>query len=317
MSESKKSFSPATLVGIALIVLAIIGAWHFSFMPLNAKNDAKGFNGDSNQSIFMESDDEDAFFSEMERLQLTLAIREVSEKLKMNIIVFASRTPVSDEDTREFADSSYDEIYGKDTDGIFYYLDMSGKRPAYDYLSTSGKAVLFYQEKKENIFSKLDNYLPASYEVAENGYEPYREDIKKAILVFLDELEYYAETFDEKTSYFQSPNTGKYLYYLGDTLYVTYSRPPKQRFMICLFALLLGFIVSRIFAASVKKEYVFVTPVEADIYISKEKSEFNEMSDTFLREHTSKRHHSSSSSGGHSGGGHSGGGSHGGGGHHR
>ena len=316
MSRMKKKKGPAWWLGLAILIAAVFGAWHLSFVPINLTNDAKGFDGDSRKSLFLESDKENTFFSAAERMELTRAIQEMSRKLQMNIVVFASRISISDDETKGFVDESYDELFGADTDGVFYYLDMSGKRPAFDYLSTSGKAVVYYEEAREDIFSELDKYLPSSADAAQNGYEPYRENIKKAVHAFLNALDYHAEHCDSEGYYFQSPNTGKYVYFLDGTLYVTTSRPPRQKFYLMLFALLIGFIASKILDATVRRGYVFVDPVDADIYVSNENVEFTEATDTFVREHTARRSHSSSSSGG-GGGGRSSGGSHGGGGHHR
>lgn len=313
----KKKKGLAWWLGLAILIAAVFGARALSYVPINVKNDAKGFDGDSRKSLFMESETENTFFSEQERFELTRAIQEMSKKLQMNIVVFASRTPVSDPDTEVFADESYDELFGADTDGVFYYLDMSGKRPAYDYLSTSGKAVVYYQEAVDDIFTGLDEYLPSSSAVAQNGYEPYRENIKKAVHAFLNALDYYAENFDSGNYYFQAPSTGKYVYFLDGTLYVTTSRPPQQKFYLMLFALLIGFIASKILDSAVRREYVFVDPVDADIYVANENIEFSEATDTFVREHTVRRSHASSSGSGGGGGGRSSGGSHGGGGHHR
>ena len=314
--SSKKKKDKGWWLGLALFIAAVIGAWCFSKLQINVTNDAKGFDGDSVSSVFGESDVEDKFFSREELLTLSREVRKTSEKLGMHIMVYAGRIPMSDADVEDFADTCYDKLYGEDTDGIFYYLDMTGKRPAYDYISTSGKAVLFYQEKIDSIFAALDDYLPSSSAVELNGYAMYREEIKEAVLQFLKELEYYAESFDDYSYFYQSPDTGKFIYYYNDELYVTSSRPPKQKFHLLFGGLLLGFIVSFVITRTIKAKYRFIKTVNAGIYISKENSKL-EMKDNFIREYTTRHYNppSSSSSGG--GRSHSSGGSHGGGGHHR
>ena len=305
-------------LGLAFFVLAVIGANWFSKIPFNVKNDAKGFDGETITSVFGESDVENQFFSKEEVYELCAKVRATSEKLKMHIMVYAGRIPMSDDDVKDFADSCYDKLYGEDTDGVFYYIDMTGKKPAYDYISTSGRAVLYYEKAREEIFSALDEYLPSSVEVQLNGYEPYRQDIKKAVIQFLKELEYYAETFDDYNYCYQSPNTGKYVYYYNGEVVVTDSRPPKHKFNLMMTGLILGFIFARILTRRILKKYRFIGTVSAGTYISNDGIKL-ESADTFIREYTTKHYNppSSSSSGGGGGRSHSSGGSHGGGGHHR
>ncbi len=308
------------LLGLVLFASALIGAWFFSKIQINVKNDAKGFDGDSVTSVFGESDIEEKFFSWEEILTLSREVRKTSEKLGMHIMIYAGRIPMSDNDVEDFADSCYDKIYGEDSDGVFFYIDMSGKTPAYDYISTSGKAVLFYEQKKDNIIYALDEYLPPSYEVQLKGYEPYRQDIKNAVIQFLKELEYYAESFEDYNYCYQIPYNGKYIYYNNGELFVTTSRPPKQKFYLLLGGLIFGFIVAQVLTRTILKKYRFIGTVSAGTYISNDGIKL-ETTDTFIREYTARHYNprTSSSGGSHGGGGrsHSTGGSHGGGGHHR
>ena len=71
----------------------------------------------------------------------------------MNICVFIAGPEhlMSDQYEVQFCKDSYSERFGEDTDGVFLYIDMTGKKPAYDYMATAGKAILFYQDNVDDI----------------------------------------------------------------------------------------------------------------------------------------------------------------------
>ena len=71
---------------------------------------------------------------------------------------------MQDSETSTFCDRAYDEWFGPDTDGVFFFIDMTGKRPAYDYISTAGKAILFYDGVTDDIREATYEYLPSSSE---------------------------------------------------------------------------------------------------------------------------------------------------------
>ena len=327
MSESenkeKKNKGLGCLVNILVLVALFAGARFVSKLQINVKNLAQPFDGDISRSYFCEGETDEPFFTDDEVAELSRAVKETAQKLQINIIIEAARKPLSDEDTEDYANYNYDRICGEYTDGVFYYLDMSGKAPAYDYISTSGKAALYYEKYTDVIFYALDEYLPSSSDVQANGYEPYREGIKNGILRFLERLESFGDdTLVSPDYYMQSHNNDLYMYMVDGVYYVTKSRPPKQKFYLILFALIVGFAASKIFTASIKKKYVFVVPENPKRYIE-DKDIKIEQTDKFLRENTTRRYNppvSSSSGSGHrsgGGGGHYSGGSHGGGGHHR
>ena len=302
--------------GYLIFAAAVIGAWFFSKIQFNTQNYAKGFDGDSSGSIFIEEETENPLFTETEILQLCDEVKKTSEKLSMNILIYAGHVSKSDYEVEEFADQCYDYIFGEDTDGLFYYIDMTGKTPAYDYISTSGKAVIYYQKNIDDIFYSLDEFLPSSEKVLEYGYAGFKPELKSAVRKFLHELEYYADNFD-RNYFYKSPRTGRNVFYSGETLYVTEARSPVQKFCLIVAGLIIGFIVSRIFKASVKRKYRFISPVSSDIYLAEDGVNIR-CGDVFVHEYTTERYHPpASSSGGGGSHGHSGGGSHGGGGHHR
>lgn len=319
--KKKKGFD--FWIGLLVLIVAAIGAKHLSKIPINVTNLAVPFDNDLSKCTFSETATDDPFFSDEEVEWLTQAVRETAEKIQMNVIVQAARTPLDDYETIDYANYTYDSICGEHTDGIFFYLDMSGKTPAFDYISTSAKGALCYSSGIiDLILDDIYEFLPTSSEVAENGYEPYRENIEKGIFAFLNGVERYASTYGRDESYYiKSSNSDKYMYINNGEFYVTTSRPPKQKFNLMLSGLIIGFIVALIFNSSIKRKYVFVSPENPQRYISDEDANL-QMTDTFLRENTTKRYNppsSSSSSGSrsHGGGGGYHGGSHGGGGRHR
>ncbi|MCR5762739.1 MAG: hypothetical protein K6G00_05070 [Treponema sp.] len=317
MSEHKKKKGLGCLLSFIVFVIAIFIAWEFSKIQFNVHNYANGFDGDLSNSFFEEEQCEEPFFSEEDTQEIIDAVREMAQKLQMNILIYVRRTPLDDYDTESLSDEVYDEICGIDTDGVFYFLDMTGESPAYDYISTSGKAVPYYQEEIDNIFYRLDNYLPSSSDVSLNGYEPYRENIKEGIFAFLDALEHYASENKDTTYCYRSHSTGRYVFINNGTLYVTDSRPPEHKFYLIIAGLIFGCIVAACVNSSIRKKYRFTDSIDSAAYVSQERSSLTDISDNFIREYTTKRYNppSSSSSGGR--GGHSSGGSHGGGGHHR
>lgn len=254
------------------------------------------------------------FFDESEEQALTQLIQSKAEQLDMNIYVFiagAEQRRRSDYDTECFADDKYDEMFGEDTDGVFYFMDFSGRKPAYDYISTSGKAVLFYQSHIQDIFSNLNKVLPSS---SHSDFKEYKDDISQAVQIFLTGLERYA---GNTSGYYYDTSSGKYFYYKNDKLMIT-KKPPLQRRLIPLaVALPSGFVVAVIFYFVTKSKYKFKKSENPATYVSQEKTVFTLKNDIYIRTHTTKTKIETGSSGGSGGGGHSHSGGHGGGGSHR
>ena len=143
------------------------------------ENDYAGWNGNWQESVLF---DDKELFTQEQRNELDKQIQQKAQELEMNILIYVNGSYRTNEDTKPFCDSTYDSWFGNDTDGLIYYLDLSGKKPAYDYISTSGKAILMYEDCREAIFDHLDNYLPAS------GQEIIPDEIYGAVVEFLDQL---------------------------------------------------------------------------------------------------------------------------------
>ena len=297
-------------------VLAVMFLFVMPFSALRADaayNYAKGYQADMEKTGLY---DEYKLFDEDEYNEIDDMIDTYAELLEMNIAVFladSSYAGFSDYKTEIFADDSYDEMFGEDTDGIFYYLDLSGKKPAYDYLSTSGKAVLWYQDKIDSgLFERtMISHLPAS------GDEIRAEQIHDALTAFCDFL---LNQKNESTSFsrhYKDKSSGKVFYYKNGQLYITKGNAPSTVIFITFISFLIGLVVSLITKACIKSHYKFKASASPDTYVSQQKSRLNVHTDTFLRTHTSRRKIESSSGGSSGGGGHSHSGGHGGGGYHR
>jgi len=275
------------------------------------ENDYAGWNGNYQDSVLI--DDRD-LFTETQKRELDEAIQQKSKELEMNILIYVDGTYRSDADTKTFCDQTYDNWFGNDTDGLMYYLDLSGKTPAFDYISTAGKAILLYEENREFIFNHMDNYLPAS------GQEIKQEQIYDAIEEFLSQLSVYAKRSTSGTNYYHDKNKGTYIYYKHGELYITHKKPLIIWIRIWTVSIIIGLLTALITFLVSKGKYTFKAKTNPSIYLSKDAVNFTQRNDHHIRTYQSRSRISSSSSGGghrSGGGGHHSGGSHGGGGHHR
>ena len=322
-TDEKKRGGRERLVSIAAFAVLTFAAWQFSLLPIGVKNLAVPYSGGAEKSAFYETDSASPLFSEAEKAELSSEITQAAEKLQMNIAVVAGRTPLEDAAIEDFAHATFDKLYGEYTDGVLFYMDLSGKVPAYDYVSTSGKAMPLYKDNMSYILDDVYEYLPSSSEVQRNGFEPYIESFKDGVRQFLRSLEHYDAIADKESSrIFTSVNSSKKFYYSRGTFYVTEAMPPLHRFYLLMAGIILGFIASGIKTHSVHSSFTIVPAVSSKEYISENDVNINAV-DKFLKTETSKTYNppvSSSGSGGRTGGGggsHYSGGAHGGGGHHR
>lgn len=295
----KKALSALSAIVIMFSMLPVLGVNAFA-----VKNYAQGFDGDSGNSRLVDNAN---IFSAENEASLTEEIQRYSAELEMNIYIYVSGTYRTDSQTEIFADDTYDETFGEDTDGVFYYLDLSGKQPAYDYISTSGKAVLIYEDVRESIFSYLDNYLPAS------GEAIYEDDIYDAVSGFLSCLDTYSSHDSTALEYYHDKSSGKYFYYKDGELVVSKSKPLAIWLNIALVSVLIGAVIALISYFITKSRYKFKASTNPNVYISRNESVFTNKSDVLIRTYVTKHKIESSSGGSHGGGGghsHSGG-------HHR
>lgn len=298
---------------IPALSLILAGAVVFNLFIRRGENLGKGFDGNSKNSCVLVGS-EDMFLYDQDILEeLDSLAKEYSDKLDMNVCIYLSEEWYnSDNAVQIFCDDTYDEIYGEDTDGVFYMIDLSGSSPARDCISTSGKAVLLYEKELDDIFERINTHLPSG------GNTAYPDDIDGAVREFLSQLERYGNKKPGIFSSYHDKSSGKYFYYRGGEFIVSKKRPPVANLLMLLITAVIGTVTGIITYFSIKSKYKFKTSANPGVYVSHEESRLTEQSDTFIRSYVTKHKIETSSGGGSSsGGGHSHSGGHGGGVHHR
>lgn len=285
--------------------------------------------------VFAENDNEEYFkncglyteyglFSESEFEEINETIRKTAEEIDMYVLVYISSTNLTDPQTEVFADEMYEDMFGENTDGLLFYMDLSGGVPAYDYISTSGKAILTYTDSKNDGSSnRIDSMLEEIYKyLPSSGEEIKANDIKLGIEEFCRQLKIYAKMGAKKNYYAYDSADGKYIYMKNEKAIVSSTKPLFVMFrpLNVFIGLLTGLVFGVIMYFIIKNTYKFKKSCDSSVYVSRNNSNFTERNDIFIRQYTDRRRIESSSSGGShhsSGGGSHGGGSHGGGGGHR
>lgn len=299
---------------IPALSLLLVGAVVFNLFIRKGENLGKGFDGNISGSCVLVGS-EDMFLYDQDILEeLDSLAKEYSDKLDMNICIYLSEKWYNSDDAVQiFCDDTYDEIYGEDTDGVFYMIDLSGSSPARDCISTSGKAVLLYEKELDGIFERINAHLPSG------GNTAYPDDIDGAVREFLSQLERYGNKKPGFFSSYHDKSSGKYFYYKGGEFIVSKKRPPVTNLLMLLITAVIGTVTGVITYFSIKSKYKFKTSANPGVYVSHEESRLTEQSDTFIRSYVTKHKIETSGSGGgsSSGGGHSHSGGHGGGVHHR
>ncbi len=294
------------LAGTAVLAVFVAGI----FLG-KQKNLREEFDGDTSLSGII---DDYSFYDDDKLEELEELIQDTAEKLEMNVIVYLSGSSGlyrTDEDIDRFAADSYDKICGNDTDGVFLYLDICGKSPAYDLLSCSGKAGVIFGKDVVSIVETANSELPPS------GHAISEKQLDSAIETFCFTIQSRYENYKPNAFRWEhDKNTGKYFYYKNGEFYVTKKSPPLLRLIILAVTSAIGAVVAVICYFSIKSKYKFKTSANPGIYVSHGETNFTDKSDVFIRSYVTKRKiESSGSSGGGGrigggGGGHISGGSH-------
>jgi uncharacterized protein len=277
-----------------------------------ADNSATGFDGDtSNCGVY----DDKGIFSASEIDELDSLVRETSEELDLYIAIYLSDTARSETSTRVFADDYYEELFEPDSDGVLYYMDLSEQYSAYDFISTSGKAMLLYDENTDEMLESIFRYLPSS------GEPIYASDIESGIEEICRVLKEYNDE-PGRLSYEYDSYTGKYIYYRDGKTVISDSKPFAVRMgSLLMYGVPVGLVVGLLCYFITKHHYKFKQSCSPMTYVSREETKFHQREDRFIRAHTEshriERNNGGSSGGGGGGGFHGGSGSHGGGGGHR
>ena len=303
---------------LSLIASCVICLCLLPFTMLDAhasNNDYQGWDGNWRASKLVDNEyGGSGLFSNENKKALEEKIQTYAKDLEMNILIYIGGNAFySDDAVQSFCNDTYDMTFGNDTDGILYYIDLSGNSPARDCISTAGKALLLYEKNKNEIFDHLDNYLPSS------GQAIQEQDIYDAVNSFLSQLSYYSEYRPSSFSYYHDKNTGRYIYYKDGELMITDKKPFLLWMYILLVCLAIGGLVGIITYFVAKSNYKFKSKTNPSVYLANNDVNFTERSDTLIRSYVTKHKIETSSGGGSRGGGGGGfhGGSHGGGVHHR
>ena len=212
------------LLNIFLVLICIFGLLAVDSVIAksgNPKNLSQGFSGDTSKSGVV--DNCGLFEDDPRTLEgLDEAVKACAGNIGMNVMVYIAgdeKAYYTDSYTDEFTDILYDSAFGEYTDGLIYYMDLSGKSPAYDCISKSGKAMIYYDDDTcEKIFKTMDYYLPSS------GNLPDADRIRDGIYVFCDKLEQYNEdaspgSFKYEHDTDSQPNV--YVYVMDGKTYIT------------------------------------------------------------------------------------------------
>ncbi len=251
-------------------------------------------------------------------------VKKTAEEIDMYVAVFISGNDLSDSQTETFSEECYEDMFGANTDGVFFYMDMSDGKPLYDYVSTSGMGALVYTDYKndgeDNVIDKMlrqvYNYLPSS----DSGKKATSDDLKLAIEEFCSQLKKYADKGAKSFYYNYDPIDKKYIYESEGKVVASSHKPYFVMIKYFPMGLAAGIVISIIMYFIIKNTYKFKKGCNSSVYVAKDETNFTVREDRFIRQYVTKRKiESNSSSGGshHSGGGSHGGGSHGGGGSHR
>lgn len=301
------------LIIVMIPVLFILCRLFAGLQLKKPENLSEGFSGDTSACRIY---DDYGLLSKDEIKELDSAIKQCSEKIKMNIAVYLpgqGNRANTDRRNELIASEICFEKFGKYTDSVVYYLDISGKSPAYDYIYTEGRAMLCYNKNVDAIFNTLDGYLPKS------GMKVEPEQIHNAVLAFCRELEYFeAHCSTSIRNFVHDKDFEKnvYVYTVKGETYITESEAPGSRFYRLLIAAGIGYLTAIIFYFVTRHRYIFKNATNPKIYVANKKTRFNVKTDELIRTYVTK--HAKQSSSGGSRGGHGGGSFHShGGGHHR
>ncbi len=283
-------------------------------LPVNvsAENMAEGFDGANTACAVLDTKgvfvDDQQTYEELNQL-----VMKTSDELDLYIAVFLSDTALNEEQTRIYADEIYEDLFGADTDGVLYYMDLSEQSSAYDYISTSGKAMLYYDGETDSMLDEIFRHLPASGEAIK------ADQIEDGIRCIMQTFSDYASDSELGfMNYKRDKSKGTYIYCRNGETVVSKRMPAAAWLKRLLFpGIPAGLATALLVFLIVRHRYKFKGGCSAAAYVSHGETDFIRSEDRYIRTRTTK-HKIESNSGGSRGGGHSGGsGSHGGGGGHR
>ncbi len=242
-------------------------------------------------------------------------LQDASDQTGMNIAVVLGKQVRSEYAIKSLADATYDEMFGKNTDGLLYYMDLSGVEHPYDYISTSGMGQFYYSDgdmdnRIDQIFDDVFPYLPAG-----------SENVVKAIEVLSEDVVYFYEIGITDNYYVYDDVYEQYFYVEDGQMQASNHRPYVDLAAILTMGVggfFIGLIIAVIVFFCVQSHYKFKASLSPMTYVNRKTLTFNRQTDDFVRTYTTRvRIQSSSGGGSRGGGGGRSSGGHGGGGRHR
>ncbi len=260
--------------------------------------------------------DEGGFLSDSEYADCLAALQDAADYTNMNFGVVLAKNKRSDYAIEETTKQTYLELFGADSDGLVYYMDLSGTAP-YDYIATRGLGQFYYTNSDTNnrvddIFDDLTPYL----------YPVGGEDVYGAMMELSLSLKYYYDRGVPDHYYVYDDEEELYYHLSGGEIEKTWYRPYINWEDVILGTMLgtgAGLVAALIAYCVTKSRYKFKTALEPTAYVNRKNVIYHEQQDNFVRTYTTRVKIESSSGGGggrRSGGGRSSGGF-GGGGRHR
>lgn len=214
--------------------------------------------------------DQAGLFSQTEALQNSVS--ELKEATGWNVAIVTT-DDADGKSSMVYADDFYDQLFGINTDGILYLIDMDNRE---NYISTSGEAILYIDDYR--IERILDETTP---NLSDGDYDQAAIDFIQTV------AKYYADGIPESNADYTIDADGNY---------------EKKREFPLGFAALAGVIAAVIGVATVLIRYKTHSSPGASIYMDSRETRFRDKRDMYLREYTRSVDISSSSSGGGGGG---------------
>ena len=310
---------PADIASACLLTVFAFPVNAASGSAVTPRNDFRYYGTDLDSSLYSGKKyqtenayfrDEAELFGSADYTDVCETIQNAADKIGMNVGFFIGGNYRSDNQTMEFCRDSIISLFGNDADtsSVFVYLDFEGESPSFDFICCQHDATLYYppdglDERQVDMRDNMYKYLPSS------GSTIYTSAVINAIEAFCSDLEYY---YDEgmvwETSYYNEEK-GAFRYVFFGIVLEGPLPPYKYLFVFLAIGIIIGLIVAASSVSSIKKKYKFRETQNASAYTSRNRIKFNNVSDRFLREHTTRVKIESSSSHGGGGGGFGGGGS--------
>ena len=264
--------------------------------------------------------DEGSKFSTEQIKRVMSLLEGTSQEIGFNLILYAgsiSRTDLETEDKAKkgavytnFPESEFNST-------VYLYIDLDGKKNAYDYMFASNDAFLYYTNGDDDTEDRISSILHAMQRYfPKGGEEIVIDNIVKGIEEYCNQLKYFRSKGLVEGIYYTDPETGEYVYASNGRIVRSNMHPYTYWWAALLIGIAAGALASVFSISTIRKRYRFKSSPPASMYTSQNKIYMKNVQDIFMGTHTTKVRIQSSSGGhgGGGGGGHVGGG---GGGSHR